>query len=183
MSHPDCLTIIVAATSAIVAFISLISAIIFSCLQIRHNKNSVKPYCSILTTNYENLISIYIGNSGTGPLRIKKIDCTKDGQKISFMELMSDIGQNEFYRILYTIDDKNNEYSIAAGSRMFLLCISPKDKDVKDKVRKKLQGIKVVVDYADIYGVKCPLAVKEKLDIFDPPYEVSVSNIDRFFDL
>ncbi|MCL2134238.1 MAG: hypothetical protein FWH37_01605 [Candidatus Bathyarchaeota archaeon] len=59
--------------TTIIAFISVIYTWIFSRIQMVHNKNSVRPLCEIVFTNYINKISIKIINNGTGPLMIT--DC------------------------------------------------------------------------------------------------------------
>jgi hypothetical protein len=68
-------TNLVLATMAIGAMIistlSFIVTMKFNKRQVEHNRNSLKPICSIALTNYDNFISVRIENNGMGPLIIK----------------------------------------------------------------------------------------------------------------
>lgn len=73
----------------VISIISIIFTTTFSILQVKHNKNSVRPIASILLNDYENLLSVYIENVGTGPLTITKLSCS-DGfhEENSLIELL-----------------------------------------------------------------------------------------------
>lgn len=64
---------IISCVAIFISLLSLGSSIYFSCLQIRHNKNSVRPVSSIRLDDYENELAVKIKNAGTGPLIIKKL--------------------------------------------------------------------------------------------------------------
>lgn len=68
--------ILSAVTSICALFVSVLSIIItlvFSRLQVIHNKNSVKPISSIQFDDYEDKIAVTLQNVGTGPLIIKQL--------------------------------------------------------------------------------------------------------------
>ena len=101
----------------------------FSKRQLEHNKDSVRPICSIYQTNYSNLMSVRIENNGTGPLIIKELSCVHkndltgvEKKSSSLFELLpEEIKKEKFYKI-YSKDGAES-LSISAGRRIFLLGI------------------------------------------------------------
>lgn len=69
--NSDYLMALTSIFAVIISIISMVFTVIFSVLQIKHNKNSVRPISAIKVTDYENKISVRIDNVGTGPLIIK----------------------------------------------------------------------------------------------------------------
>ena len=60
-----------------ISIVSLVFAIISSFIQMKHNKNSIKPITDIRVQDYEDLLAVRIENVGTGPLVIKKLRFTR----------------------------------------------------------------------------------------------------------
>ncbi len=54
------ITDILALTAVILSVVSIVATVIFSLLQQKHNKNSVRPICEIKFSDYENLVSVYL---------------------------------------------------------------------------------------------------------------------------
>ena len=86
---------IISCIAIFISVLSLGSSIYFSHLQMKHNKNSVRPVSSISLDDYEDVLAVKIKNAGTGPLIIKKLifknkDCTSN----SLISLIPLIEQN-----------------------------------------------------------------------------------------
>ena len=152
--------------------------------QEEHNKNSLKPICSIYQTNYENFISVRIENDGTGPLIINKIifDCDDNLSYQSIFDLFKlsdiDLNQMEIHRIFPSID--RNNYALSPNERMYLLSVTPKDENTREKLRNKLKTLTVCVEFSDIYGNMYERKMK-KLDIFGSEYEgISIKDVEKY---
>lgn len=99
-----------------ISIISLIFSIVFSRLQIKHNKYSVKPIASIIIGDYEDDIYIKLRNDGNGPLTItKSIFSTNENTANSLIELF-------FLDITWTtfIEELNGR-SISPNNELVLL--------------------------------------------------------------
>jgi len=141
-------TDILALLAVLVSVISIISTIVFSLLQQRYNKNSIRPICEIKFNDYEDKIGVYLANYGTGPLTIREILCTKGNiHSPVLVELMPEIHQ---VWTTFTEDVKN--WSIPAGGKIALIELCPQTDVDKINVRSALMQIKIVVTYTDIYG-------------------------------
>ena len=132
----------------IVASVALIMSVIFSYLQQKHNKNSVRPIASIIFSDYEDYIEVKIKNSGTGPMVIKNVKVTRDleeaGDLLSLMPQINQLWKN------YTIIFKDQV--LAPNDELSMLAIVPNDDTVKEKVRIALSPVKIFIEYEDIYG-------------------------------
>jgi len=164
---------------------SMIFTVIFSILQRKHNKNSLKPIPTIQTTNYENLISVKIDNVGTGPLTVKDLRCVKrygDTDKREESKLLIELlpGECEIGQpyITHIYDPKFvSGYTILPGQSMRLVEIKPENEEVRRKLREVLSKITVYVEYTDVYNSKFK-HLKRDLELFQrviPKMEASSS--------
>lgn len=146
----DNLTDVTSVCAIVISIISIIFTTIFSILQVKHNKNSVRPISSILLNDYEDLLSVYIENVGTGPLTVRTLSCC-DGltTKSSLIELMPTINQ-PWSTFCESIDGR----TIPVGGRVILVEIQPEDDETRSKIRRKLSEIEIHIEYSDIYNSK-----------------------------
>lgn len=143
-------------TSICAVFLSVVSIIItivFSRLQVIHNKKSVRPISAIQLMDYEDDIGAKVKNVGTGPLIITRL---------YFREL--DINTKE-YSVLLDIMPKIAQYwatyvecvdgwTIPIGGEIVLIELHPENDYIKDLVRKSLTKITAYIEYTDIYGTQ-----------------------------
>ena len=146
--------------TVIISVISLVTTIIFSRLQIKHNKNSVRPISAIKVSDYENDIAVKLENVGTGPLLIKRLRF-KDRLRESstLISMMPKIDQ-----LWTTFTGAVDDWTIPVDGKLILLELIPESDAVKDIIRKKLANITVILQYEDIYGTK--FYDQRKLDFF-----------------
>lgn len=136
--------------AVIVSIISVIFTVIFSLLQIKHNKNSVRPISSIQLCDYEDLLSVEIENAGTGPLIIKTLKVKDDQREAKeLISLMPHINQH-----WTTFTEEVDGWTLPVGGSITLVELHPDDDIVKQLVRKKLSKITVYLDYTDIFATK-----------------------------
>lgn len=146
--NSDELTAISSFFAVIMSFISIIFTVIFSRLQVKHNKNSLKPISAIKLNDYEDQILVKIQNVGTGPLTIKKLLFKSDTQESStLIEMMPDIGQT-----WTTFTECVDGWTIPVGGKLILLELDPYEDKDKAQVRKTLSKITVYLEYTDIYN-------------------------------
>jgi hypothetical protein len=155
------LLLAIAAFSAVgISIISMFFTVMFSKQQIRHNKNSVRPICTIKFKDYEQDIAVSIANVGTGPLTIKEIVCDdKDRKAPTLLALMPRIDQ---YWATYTEDMTG--WTIPVGGESVLIGLKPESDAVKTQVRYTLAKISIRVVYSDIYGTE--FEERRNLDFF-----------------
>lgn len=139
--------------SCVAIFISLLSlgfSIYFSCLQIRHNKNSVRPVSSIRLDDYEDVLAVKIKNAGTGPLTIKNlIFKNKNYTTSSLISLMPSIEQN-----WDTFIEETENWTISVNEELVLIRLYPENNEILTQIRKSLSQITVYLEYTDIYNTK-----------------------------
>lgn len=148
--YGDNLTNITSVCAIVISIISIVFTTTFSILQVKHNKNRVRPIASILLNDYENLLSVYIENVGTGPLTITKLTCSDGFRKEnSLIELLPTVNQN-WSTFCESIDGR----TIPVGGQVVLVEIQPQDEKIRSKIRAALSKIEVSVEYSDIYNSK-----------------------------
>ena len=146
----DSLAAISSFFAVIVSIISMIFTVIFSVLQNKHNKNSVRPISAIKLNDYEDQISVRIDNVGTGPLLIQKLRFRiGETEHKTLISLMPEVGQN-----WVTFTEEVDGWTIPVNGRITLIKIHPEKEIVKTLVRKKLSQITVSLDYTDIYSTR-----------------------------
>lgn len=162
--NTDALMVITSICAVVISIISMIFTVIFSCLQIKHNKNSVRPISSIRINDYEDKISVKICNNGTGPLLIKKLVLKNTIQEASsLISMMPEIGQS-----WTTFTEVVDGWAIPVGGEIILLELCPDNDEVKELIRKELEAITVSLEYMDIY--KTVFQDSRKLDFFGRHY-------------
>ena len=150
--------VLTAIFAIIISIVSLIPTIVFSYLQMEHNKNSVRPLCEIILTNYENKIAVKIFNFGTGPMIITNCIC-KDTENNRHDELLREL-MPKIGRLWTTSTHYVNGRTVPVGGKITLILLAPIkgqnsiDADIKERVRRALSTITIDVAYTDIYGCK-----------------------------
>ena len=161
----DDLTAIASFFAVVVSVISMGFSVIFSILQVKHNKNSVKPISAIQTLDYENNIAVKIANVGTGPLTIKKLIAKNDlGQASDLISIMPRIDQ-----LWYTFTEPVDGWTIPVNEKIVLLEIYPKNDAIKTTIRKTLAKTTIFIEYTDIYNTT--FKDEKLLDFFGRHYE------------
>ncbi len=154
---------LVAITSVLAVVISIISmgfTTIFSILQIIHNKNSVRPISSIQVSDYEDLLSVYISNVGTGPLIITKLRAyNNDNEAEALIDLMPNVDQ-DWSTFVESVDG----WTIPVGGKITLIEIEPNNDTICKLLRHILSQTTITIEYKDIYKTK--FNDKRKLDFF-----------------
>lgn len=136
--------------AVLVSIISLVSSIVFSRLQVIHNKNSVRPISAIKIADYENRISVGIANVGTGPLLITNFTAKRDGEICKdLISMMPHIHQN-----WTTFMESIENCTIPVGGKITLLELNPYSELDKRNVRISLSEITIYLEYTDIYSTK-----------------------------
>ena len=146
----DMLIAITSVFAVIISIVSMISTFIFSRLQIKHNKNSVKPISSIQISDYEDRINVKVKNVGTGPLTIISLKC-KNGikEEDALIKMMPIINQ-----AWSTFTECVDNWTIPVGGQLVLVELIPQSDHDKALVRRALSAITVSLDYTDIYGTR-----------------------------
>lgn len=122
-------------------------SVIFSILQVKHNKNSVKSISAIQTLDYENNISVKIANVRTGPLTIKKLITKNDlGQASNLISIMPEI-DHHWCTFIEPVDG----WTIPVNEKITLLEIDPENDAIKTLIRKTLAKTNIFIEYTDIY--------------------------------
>lgn len=161
----DDLTAIASFFAVVVSVISMGFSVIFSILQVKHNKNSVKPISAIQTLDYENNIAVKIANVGTGPLTIKKLIAKNDlGQASDLISIMPEIDQ-----LWYTFTEPVDGWTIPVNEKIVLLEIYPENDAIKTLIRKTLAKTTIFIEYTDIYNTT--FKDEKSLDFFGRHYE------------
>lgn len=158
--NPDILMAITSIFAVLISIISMIFTVVFSVLQIKHNKNSVRPISAIIINDYEDKISVKIHNVGTGPLLIKKLILKKGLEESS--TLISMMPQVEQFWTTFT--GSVDGWTIPVGGKIILLEINPENEKIRKIIRAELAKITVLLDYTDIYYTKFKDC--RKLDFF-----------------
>jgi hypothetical protein len=144
------LTAITSICAVFISIISIVFTVIFSSLQQKHNKNSVRPISAIKINDYEDKIAVRIDNVGTGPLIIKKALFINNTQKSSsLISMMPDIKQNWI-----TFTEEIDGWTIPVNGKLTLIEIIPRNDETRNIIRKKLSEIEVKIEYCDIYNTK-----------------------------
>jgi len=159
-------TDILALAAVIISVVSIVATVVFSLLQQKHNKNSVRPICEIKFADYEDKIAVYLRNYGTGPLIIKEIVC-KDGERSAptLLALMP--------RINHPWSDYTEDvtgWTIPVDGKVTLIELEPINEDEKYKVRTTLEQITIEIVYTDVYG-KSKFTKNRKGDFFGRHYD------------
>jgi hypothetical protein len=154
-------TDILALTAVILSLFSMFSTIVFSLLQQKHNRNSVRPICEIKVNDYEDKLGVYLANHGTGPLTIKEIIC-KDAERSSpvLVSLMPQINQP-----WTTFTENVTGWTIPVGERIALIELHPENESNKIHIRRALMQIEIKITYTDVYG-KSKFHVSRELVFF-----------------
>lgn len=163
--NPDLASTLTAMIAVFISFVSILIAAISLWMQRNHNFKSVKPIAIIDFSDYEDLISVKIRNSGTGPLIISRfIAKNKSGQSApNIINLMPDLSEG-FYWDTYFENIEN--FSIIPSKSMNLIEFSgdmknPAFCDQRDTIRMSLSEIELSLEYKDIYGRRMPENRKE----------------------
>ena len=158
--NPDILMAVTSIFAVLISIISMIFTIMFSLLQIKHNKNSVRPISAIKINDYEDKISVKIHNVGTGPLLIKKLILKNDVVESStLISMMPEVEQ-----LWTTFTESVDGWTIPVGGKIILLEIQPESEKIRKIIRRELAKITVLLDYTDIYYTK--FQDSRKLDFF-----------------
>ena len=158
--NSDVLMSITSVCAVSISIISMIFTVIFSMLQIKHNKNSVRPISAIRVKDYEDLLSVEIKNVGTGPLTITKLIAKNDVEESSeLIKILPCIEQ-----LWSTFVENIDGWTIPAGEKIILIEVEPKTQKIKNALRRSLSQITIVLHYTDIYETK--FYDERKLDFF-----------------
>jgi hypothetical protein len=150
--------------AVIIGLVALVFAAISLCVQRKHNRLSVKPIAIITFADYEDRISVYLQNQGTGPLIIKKLLFTDelDRKRSSLIEFFG----AEFSGVIWSTFTGNiNGWAILPGQHKTLIELvgDPQEHDFvanRKRVRKVLAQIKAEVHYQDIYEKDMPIRTR-----------------------
>lgn len=148
--NSDSLMVITSVCAIIISIISMTFTVIFSILQVKHNKNSVRPISAIKFNDYENNIEVKIGNVGTGPLIIRRLVFRNSvSESSALISMMPNINQ-----LWDTFTETADGWTIPAGGQLIILKICPKTDEVRKLIRKELSAITAFIEYTDIYNTK-----------------------------
>lgn len=145
---------------AVTGVIALVFAAISLRVQQKHSRLSVKPIAIISVADYQDRISVYLQNQGTGPLIIKKLLFTDEGNRTrsSLIEFFGAEFSNVVWR---TFAGNITGWAILPGEHKTLIELvgDPLDDSFaanRNRVRKVLAPLKVEVHYQDIYEKDMP---------------------------
>lgn len=163
--NSDALVACTSLFAVLVSIVSMVFTVVFSLLQNKHNKNSVKPISAIQFSDYENKIAVSIKNVGTGPLTIERLVFSDDENSSSdLISLMPPINQ---WWSTYT--EPVDGWTIPVGGQLTILELCPHSDETRVLVRKTLAKITAQLVYRDIYRTK--FKDKRSLDFFGRHYE------------
>ncbi len=140
----------------IIASIAILVSAFSIFTQRKHNKLTFKPIPVVVKYNYTNVLRVKIWNKGTGPLIIKSLAVKN---KNSLIDLMP-IETREFTFVEFIDNFKNRAISPNDSLNMleFKLRTNNKGEILEgyegafSKIRNTLDGLKICIEYTDIYG-------------------------------
>ncbi len=153
----------------VTGIIALIFTAISLQVQRKHNRLSVKPIGIISVGDYENELTVYLENKGTGPLIIKNLSVTNQNGKIE--KAIIDFFGVEFKNVVWdTFVPDMDERVILPNESKTLIKLTGNSSDkkfarIREKVRKVLAQLQVELLYQDIYENDMPKKIR-KLDWF-----------------
>lgn len=155
----------IASGALTVAAISVLLSVWTAFLQRQHMRLSVRPIAVIPVSDYENRIGVNLKNSGLGPMRITALRVI-DNDGNAFESLIKCMPELEPGVLWDTFYEKADGATIEAGHKFNLLRLQGELDDMayirsRDKVRRALSRLKVVVEYTDLYNKKMPLSERE----------------------
>ena len=139
-------------------FIASLAATIWQAKITReHNKLSVKPIPDILTSNFENRITITLENNGTGPLIIKTFKAIIGNQsKSNIIDWMPNL-PNGIYWSNWLRDFEGCAIKPFESKLLLEYRLDLQDETqtkVRNIIREALSKISIEFEYTDIYGTK-----------------------------
>jgi len=159
--NSDFAVAITAIASIFISITALVATIVFSLLQNIHNRNSVRPLCSIIAKDFKNCLSVRIESNGAGPLTIISFKCSKPLKNSeTLIELLPEVGQD-----YETFVRRLTGRTMSAGAQIKLFEIIPQNDEIRAKLRTALKDIKIHMVYADIYKKK--FVCEKYLDFFN----------------
>lgn len=158
--NSDLLIAITSVFAVLISITSVICTIIFSMLQVKHNKNSVRPISSIQVKDYEDLLSVEIRNVGTGPLTITKLIAKNHIRQSSELIRLLPYIEQPWSTFVENVDG----WTIPVGEKIILIELKPRTEKTKKIIRNSLAKITIELHYIDIYKTK--FSDERKLDFF-----------------
>jgi len=179
----------------IIAFTAVVSTIVFSLLQQKHNKNSVMPVLSYTYSNYDNEIAVGFYNSGEGSMIIDSLHITIEDEKKewnSFWSCFSEVLEKDDAELIHGYYERKNtrfpppkKHSVSPDNGHSLILFKLKNElsaddfdkngNLKDehlmraiaKITETLSKISVQIIYYDIYGKTYGAKANEKIRVSD----------------
>jgi hypothetical protein len=157
--HPEIVTAWAAVAAISISLVSIILTVVTIAMQRAHNRKSVLPIGRITVGDYENRISVKLGNDGVGPMIIQDVVVTEKGRTgsalIDFMPTVPD--SHTWTTFVRDISDR----AIPPQKEITLILLEgdPDDKGfirVRQAVRKALSALVIAVEYRSIYDEQMP---------------------------
>ena len=165
----------------IVAAVSTYYAYLTFKTQREHNIKSVRPILHVGQYDYENRLRVDLVNQGLGPAQIRSIVVQKGmAEKTAILHWLPTKLPNGMNYKEYLTSHKN--WTLRAGERVEMIEIPcdhtiPKQREVREELRKELCQLTVRIEYEDLYGNKMP-ALSSMLSLFSRPDNENSSTLD-----
>ena len=154
---------------SITALVAIAFTAITLWIQRRHNFKSVTPIAHFGVGNYENEISVRLGNKGVGPLIVKEFEVSNGSrQENDLISFMPKQPQGIFWKTYY---QNFSDSCISPNQEIIILQLVGNLTDenfisFRDDVRRSLSKLSITVTFTDIYNRDMPKKIKS-LDWFD----------------
>jgi hypothetical protein len=159
IAHPEEVSAVAEACAVFVALLSMVLTVWTLWLQRRHNFLSVMPIASLQIGDYEDCISVDVGNGGVGPLIVDSfVVSDSEAEKDDVISWMPVLPEGLYWA---TFRDGIDGLCIPVGERVHMLRLrgdttSEVFRQARDEVRRALSALTITLTYRDVYGRKMP---------------------------
>lgn len=145
--HSDQLIAITSLCAVIISTLSFVLTVITGFLQIKHNKNSIRPISDIRVQDYEDLIAVRIENVGIGPLVVRKLRFKREDDNIEY----SCFAEKTFLECVLLIGFASEKTT--SGNGLIYRITVKGGLMMKRNVRKDYRMLPIVLDGQDVQAI------------------------------
>ena len=166
--YKDEISALTSIIAIIISFISILLTFISIRLQMRHNRNAIKPIIDFAIGDYDNDIFVRILNNGAGPLIVKSFEVYYlDSVRDDLISIMPELPKNMYWKTFFSrIVGKSIPQNQSITLIQLEINLKRKEEiEYRNLIREVLSLVEIKVLYADIYEINMPVVTK-KLDWF-----------------
>jgi hypothetical protein len=156
-SNPDTLAAVAGIGASVSALVAVILSVYSLAIQRQHNRLSVRPIANFGYVDFENEISIWLRNSGVGPMKIDALSTRCSDTDVVTTTLIEQMSQKSVKGSWTTFSGNLKGRTLRAGGVLHLIKLKGDHAEQdfcaqRDAARKALLSIELKITYSDIYG-------------------------------